>query len=86
MSNSTQSQQNRVLAALKEGPQTTIDLRHKYDILGVAPRVYELRTVRGYNIQTHWAHDDNPGPGGGRHSVAQYILMPGKLKGGNHEK
>ena len=84
MSNSTQNQQNRVLAALKEGPQTTIALRHKHDILGVAPRVYELRNVRGYNIQTHWVHDNNPG--GGRHSVAEYVLMPGKWKGGNHEK
>ena len=82
--NSAKNQRNRLLAALRNGPLTTLEIRHQLDILGVAPRVFELRHNLGHNIETHWAHDNNPG--GGSHSVASYVLKVGKWKGGNNEK
>jgi hypothetical protein len=81
---SAENQRHRLYKALQEEALTTLEIRHRLDILGVAPRVYELRHNHGYNIHTHWTHDDNPG--GGRHSVAQYVLMPGKWEGGGHAK
>ena len=81
--NSYQAQRRRLLERLRQKPCTTVEARHSLDILGVAPRIYELRHHYGYNIHTHWTRDDNPG--GGRHRVAQYVLKPGKWQGGAHE-
>ncbi|MEO8401838.1 MAG: helix-turn-helix domain-containing protein [Gammaproteobacteria bacterium] len=78
--NSTTSQRNRLLNRLQKGQCSTFELRHRDDIPCVAARVYELRHNLGYNIQTHWIEDDNPG--GGSHRVANYVLMPGKWQGG----
>jgi hypothetical protein len=83
LNNSSESQRLRILNRLEMKPCTTVQLRHELDILGVAPRVYELRHQEGFNIQTHWASDINPG--GGRHRVAKYVLNPGKWQGGAHE-
>jgi hypothetical protein len=77
---STESQRARLLAWLRKKPITTLQARHRLDILGVGPRVYELRHLYGYNIKTHWIKGHNPG--GGKHTVAQYILFPGKWRGG----
>ena len=60
-----------------------MEARHELDILGVAPRVHELRYQHGFNIQTHWTSDRNPG--GGRHRAANYVLMAGKWQGSAHE-
>lgn len=80
---SAKAQRARLLHRLQEKPCTTVEARHELDILGVAPRVYELRHHHGYNIQTDWTHGKNPG--GGRHRVAKYVLMAGKWQGGAHE-
>ena len=74
------SQRQRVLERLKKGSVTTIEIRHEQDILGVAPRIYELRHIHGYNIQKYWTTDINPG--GDRHRVARYVLLPGKYNKG----
>lgn len=73
--NSIASQLKRLLEWLKKKPITTLEARHELDILGVAPRIYDLRHRHGYNIHTYWTDDDNPG--GGRHRVARYVLKPG---------
>jgi hypothetical protein len=77
---STENQRARLRDRLIIGPITTLEARHELDILGVAPRIYELRHIFGYNIKTHWIRGHNPG--GGKHTVARYILFPGKWKGG----
>ena len=75
---SLKAQCERLLKQLQQGPLTTIQARHSLDILGVAPRVFELRHHYGHNIETQWIESDNPG--GGRHRVALYVLRPGKWK------
>ena len=72
----TACQRQRLLKALRKKPLSTLEIRHKLDILGVAPRIYELRHKHGYNIQTQWIKHANPG--GGPHLVAHYVLRPGK--------
>lgn len=81
---STESQRMRLLEWLKKRPITTLEARHKLDILGVGPRIYELRHWFGKNIQTNWITDNNPG--GGRHRVAVYTLLSGKWKGDAHDQ
>ena len=73
------SQQQRLLAKLREKTLTTVEARHELDILEVAARIAELRHDYGYNIHTHWSNGDNPG--GGRHRIAKYVLLPGKYEG-----
>lgn len=81
--NTLEAQRSRLLKRLQAGPCTTTEARHELDILGVAPRVYELRHQYGFNIQRHWANDRNPG--GGHHRVAKYVLMPGRWQGGAND-
>lgn len=59
-----------------KGKISTVEARHQLDILGVAPRVYELRHNENLNIQTHWIYAKNPG--GSQHKIANYVLQPGK--------
>lgn len=80
---SAKSQRERLLKRLREKPCTTVEARHELDILGVAPRIYELRHHHGLNIHTYHAHGENPG--GGRHRIAKYVLKSGKWQGGAHE-
>jgi hypothetical protein len=77
--NTAESQCKRLIKRLRKGASTTVELRHQEDILGVGPRIYDLRHKHGYNIQTFWSIDHNPG--GGKHRVARYVLQPGKWKG-----
>lgn len=73
---STEAQQSRLLERLKQGPCSTIEARHELDIVAPAPRIFELRHNRGFNIQTFWTSDINPG--GKKHRVANYVLLSGK--------
>ena len=50
-STSTQAQRERILAALRDRPQTTEDLR-KIGLYAVAARVKELRDAEGFRIDT----------------------------------
>jgi len=72
------AQRSRLLKRLQLGACTTMEARHELDILGVAPRVHELRHQYGFNIQTLRTTALNPG--GRNHRVAQYVLLPGKYK------
>ena len=80
-SQNLQAQRQRLLKRLQEKSCSTLEARHQLDILAVAPRIYELRHWYGWNIQTCWTTDSNPG--GSTHRIARYYLLPGKWKGGN---
>jgi len=67
-----------VLAALKEGPKTTIDLRHDFGVMMPAARVRELR-LAGHEIDTVRVVSYTP-DGIKHHSVAKYVLV-----GDSHE-
>lgn len=83
MKNNAIAQRARLLKRLQEKPCTTMDARHELDIVSPAPRVFELRHVYGYNIQTHWSTEYNPG--GSKHRVAKYVLLPGHWEGASNE-
>lgn len=76
---SSKAQCARILKRLLKGACTTVQLRHEEDILGVAPRIFDLRHTYGFNIQMLWSEGDNPG--GGKHRIAKYFLSSGKYKG-----
>ncbi|MBT2988021.1 MAG: helix-turn-helix domain-containing protein [Candidatus Thiodiazotropha sp. (ex Ctena orbiculata)] len=82
-SDSSADQRQRLLNALREGPKSTIWLRRELDIMMPAARVHELRHGQGFNIQTHrcYVHTES----GNEHSVAEYVLMPGKWRGVTHD-
>lgn len=48
-----------------------------------ADRVHELRHSQGVNIQTHRRQVRTEA--GNKHSLAEYVFMPGKWQGGAHE-
>lgn len=66
-------QQRRVLDALREAPQSTFDLRSRYNVMHPGARIQELREM-GYDIDTiRQARIDDYGrkhPG-----VALYVLL-----------
>lgn len=70
---SASAQRARLLAALRQGPVSTIKARHELDILAPAPRVHELRHREGIKIITHWRKESTPE--GFVHRVAEYVLM-----------
>jgi hypothetical protein len=57
---------------------TTIEARHRLNILAPAPRVHELRHNDDLNIQTVWREDYTPE--GYPHNVASYVLTNGSFK------
>jgi hypothetical protein len=77
--NSTSAQRIRLLAALRKHPVSTIHAREELDIMAPAPRVFELRHNRGFNILTNWKTE--PTACGKNHRVAEYVLLSGKWKG-----
>lgn len=76
------AQRVRLLACLRaRGARgcTTIHAREMLDIIAPAARVFELRHLHGWNIQTLWVTAVNAQ--GKTHRVARYVLMAGKWKG-----
>lgn len=74
----TEAQLGRVVAALRNGPVTTVQLVREHDILHPPARVLQLRK-RGFDIVTVWVDTETlPGV---RHRVGKYILQ-GEPKGG----
>lgn len=71
-----------VIAALRESPKTTIELRHDYGVMMPASRVRELR-LAGHNIVTVRVVSNTP-DGIKHHSIAKYVLstMGDDLSGG----
>ena len=74
--NSAAAQRNKLLAALRKHPVSTIFARDELDIMAPAPRVFELRYNDGLNIRTHWKTEQTLC--GKKHRVAEYVLFPGK--------
>lgn len=73
--NSSQAQRQRLLAWLQtHGRIDTIRARHELDILGVGPRIFELRHRFNQKIVTHWTKQFTAA--GVAHRVALYILEP----------
>jgi len=54
---------------------TTLEIRRDLDILGVGPRIFDLRHKHGMSIVTSWI-DELTSDGGMLHRVARYVLMP----------
>lgn len=79
-SNTLAAQRQCVIDALRESANglTTIELREQFDVMMPAARVHELRWMFGFNIVRIWDHDTNAQ--GNRHSVARYVLLPGKWR------
>jgi len=72
--NSLAGQRQRLLAYLKNNRSiTTLEARHKIDIMHPAGRIKELKE-QGYNIITNWRIDTTPEEK--PHRVAEYVLMP----------
>ncbi|NMF98326.2 helix-turn-helix domain-containing protein [Aromatoleum toluolicum] len=69
--NGTESQRQRILAALLSGPLSTLEARRFLDVMHPAQRVLELRDS-GADIATHWTRE--PTEAGTLHRVARYIL------------
>ncbi|CAO1664365.1 helix-turn-helix domain-containing protein [Halomonas sp. NYA30] len=73
--NDSTSQRNRILARLKQGPVTTLELIQDDNILRPGARICELRE-KGHDIRTHL--QDVIDPWGRKHSrVALYYLPTG---------
>lgn len=74
--NTISGQQQRVLHALREGPQSTLHLRSYYNVMMPAVRVLELRK-KGYQIDTlrQTAIDDF----GRKHPAIAIYVLRGEL-------
>lgn len=70
--NDAAAQRTRILAALREGPLTTLDARKHLDVLHPAMRVLELRR-RGEPIATVWTLQATDC--GQVHRIARYVLQ-----------
>lgn len=78
--NSLAAQRQRLIDWLRvHGMIDTITARRELDILGVAPRVHELRHRFGMEIDTVWVQQQTDC--GRVHRVGQYVLRP---EGGVH--
>ena len=71
----TRNQQRRLLAALRQGPLTTLDCRERLGIMHPGGRVLELRE-RGWPIVTVWGRQIDAA--GQLHRVARYVLATGR--------
>lgn len=80
-SNSLASQRQRLLKHLQQNRSiTTLEARHKLDIMHPSGRVKELKED-GHYIVTNWRIDTTPE--GKTHRVAEYILTPKKTPSEN---
>lgn len=70
---SAAGQRQRVLAAIRTGPKTTIELREQYGVISPAPRVLELRRM-GYVIHTLRVRAVTP-DGVTHYGIARYVLV-----------
>jgi hypothetical protein len=70
--NDAEAQRLRIMARLRLGPATTIDLRRDQDILQPMARVMELREV-GHRIDTVWTRQETDC--GKLHRVGEYVLV-----------
>lgn len=71
LSSSTQSQCDRLLARLREGPITSLEAREELDIFHPPRRICDLRES-GHSIVTDWEYVDT---GRGEHRIGRYALL-----------
>ena len=71
-SNTSNAQRKRLLEALRKRNMTTLQARHKLDILHPGARVFELRKL-GHNIVTYRKVEATEC--GNLHRVAYYVLL-----------
>lgn len=82
--NSLEAQRKRLIDWLRvHGTIDTITARRELDILGVAPRVHELRHRYGHNIDLVWVQQATDC--GRLHRVGQYVLRPESVVSHGHE-
>ena len=75
----SESQCRRLVAALRIGPRTTVELVRQFDLIDPRARAYQLRN-RGYEIDTIWVHvETEPGV---VHRVGKYVLRKEPSRGG----
>lgn len=72
--NDVERQRDRVLAALQEGPLSTVEARRWLDVMHPAMRVLELRAI-GLRIDTVWSLE--PTECGRLHRMGRYHLRVG---------
>ena len=72
--NDVERQRDRVLAALQEGPLSTVEARRWLDVMHPAMRVLELRAI-GLRIDTVWSVE--PTECGRLHRMGRYVLRVG---------
>ena len=72
--NDVETQRDRVLTALREGPLSTVEARRWLDIMHPAQRILELRD-QGVDIDTTWTLE--PTDCGRLHRMARYVLRVG---------
>lgn len=69
-------QRKHLLKALREAGEkgiSTIEARHRLNIIAPAPRIFELRHEHGCEIKTLWSTEATPE--GHDHKVARYFLI-----------
>ncbi|KZZ12045.1 hypothetical protein A3752_20250 [Oleiphilus sp. HI0081] len=81
-STNTIAQRARLLKALMECSYgvTTIQAREYLNVMAPAPRIYELRHLYGYRIETVYSYSEDAQ--GHKHRNARYVLLPPISKGG----
>ena len=72
MTNTHETQRDRLLDALKQGPVSTDQAKEALKIPQPGPRIWELRHRKGLRIATLIAHEDGAGR---RKRTALYVLM-----------
>lgn len=70
--NSSEDQRQRILAALRKGPVSTLDARRDLDVMHPAARIGELRHRYGCGIIT--VNAERQSDCGAWHVVAVYVL------------
>ena len=68
----TEAQLSRVLAVLRSGPTTTVQLVREHDVLHPPARILQLRK-RGFDIATVWVNAETLR--GAVHRVGKYVLQ-----------
>lgn len=69
-----ETQRDRILTALHEGPVSTVECRRHLDVMHPAMRVLELRAI-GLRIDTVWSLE--PTECGRLHRMGRYVLRVG---------
>lgn len=70
---SSPTQRQRLLERLRKSPVTTVEMRHKLNIMAPAARIFELRHHYGHEIRKDMVRDYTPE--GFKNRFARYALV-----------